>query len=176
MAGPAQSLSPYKLCPRCRLIYAAGTNFCVRDREPLVADPRIIAGRYILLHQIGRGTMSEVFAAEQPQLGRTVAIKLLHRDPEVMRRFYSGVRGQNLRPTARAARECGGKGGGRARPRWQASAYCGPGQCARLVRAVMAAMALRSAPSLRRHGQQSCRLSVPQPRIEIRALSCWSVR
>jgi serine/threonine-protein kinase len=64
----------------------------VRDREPLVADSRIIAGRYILLHQIGRGTMSEVFAAEQPQLGRTVAIKLLHRDPEVMRRFYSEVR------------------------------------------------------------------------------------
>jgi len=116
VAGPAQSPSPYKLCPRCRLIYAAGTNFCVRDREPLVADPRIIAGRYILLHQIGRGTMSEVFAAEQPQLGRTVAIKLLHRDPEVMRRFYSGERAAKLRPTTppRAAGERAGNSRGRA--------------------------------------------------------------
>lgn len=92
MAAPSSSSSAYKLCPRCRLIYPARTNFCVRDREALVADGRIIAGRYILLNQIGSGTMSEVYAAEQPQLGRTVAIKILHRDPEVMRRFDREVR------------------------------------------------------------------------------------
>lgn len=97
LTEPPQSSAAYKLCPRCRLIYPPGTNFCVREGEPLVPDSRIIAGRYILLHQIGSGTMSEVYAAEQPALGRMVAIKLLRRDPEVMRRFYSEAREQSHR-------------------------------------------------------------------------------
>jgi len=59
----------------------------VRDRTPLVKDERIIAGKYILKHQIGAGTMSEVYVADQPHLGRLVAIKLLRRDPAAMRRF-----------------------------------------------------------------------------------------
>ena len=53
MAGPEQPLSPYKLCPRCRLIYAASTNFCVRDRELLVADPRTGEMKRFLVGPLG---------------------------------------------------------------------------------------------------------------------------
>jgi serine/threonine-protein kinase len=81
----------YKLCPRCKQIYRATSNFCVRDRTQLLSDGRIIVGKYILLSQIGTGRMSDVFLAEQPHLGRRVVIKLLHHDPEVMRRFDSEV-------------------------------------------------------------------------------------
>ncbi|MFO0573454.1 MAG: serine/threonine-protein kinase [Polyangia bacterium] len=90
-ALPPTSSPPYKRCPSCQQIYRASSNFCVRDRTQLLSDERILVGKYILLSQIGAGRMSDVFVAEQPHLGRRVAIKLLHHDPEVMRRFDSEV-------------------------------------------------------------------------------------
>lgn len=91
MSEASPPAAAYKLCPRCSQIYGATNNFCVRDRTPLVPDSRIIVGKYILLKKIGYGRMSDVYLAEQPHLGRKVAIKLLNRTPEVMRRFDTEV-------------------------------------------------------------------------------------
>lgn len=81
----------YTRCPRCRQIYPPNSNYCVRDRSPLSPDDRIIVGKYVLLQKIGAGSMSEVYLAEQPALGRQVAVKILHRDPALIRRFDTEV-------------------------------------------------------------------------------------
>jgi eukaryotic-like serine/threonine-protein kinase len=51
----------------------------------------IVDARYRLLERVGSGGMADVFAAEDLQLGRNVALKLLHRrfaaDPEFVERF-----------------------------------------------------------------------------------------
>lgn len=81
----------YKLCPRCHNIYPASANFCGRDSAQLETDDRILAGKFILLRKIGEGNMGAVYEAEQPQIGRTVAVKVLKADPEVMLRFEREV-------------------------------------------------------------------------------------
>src|SRR5437763_6931356 len=45
----------------------------------------LIAGRYKLEHLLGRGGMSEVYAAEDQELGRRVALKLLAPDADTAR-------------------------------------------------------------------------------------------
>src|ERR1700694_2532528 len=51
----------------------------------------IVDGRYKLVSRLGAGGMADVFLAEDQQLGRKVALKLLHRrfaeDPGFVERF-----------------------------------------------------------------------------------------
>src|SRR5580692_512386 len=56
-----------------------------------IARDTLIDGRYRVVRRLGTGGMAEVFLAEDLQLGRKVALKLLHRrfaeDPGFVERF-----------------------------------------------------------------------------------------
>src|SRR5262249_12472902 len=57
--------------------YRRGTTFAVSPA--MTARPGdVLGGKYVLRHRIGEGGMGTVFLADQPLLGRTVAIKVLH--------------------------------------------------------------------------------------------------
>ncbi|HVS28189.1 MAG TPA: Stk1 family PASTA domain-containing Ser/Thr kinase [Solirubrobacteraceae bacterium] len=57
-----------------------------------LASDIVVDGRYRLLERVGSGGMAEVWSAQDLQLGRKVALKLLHRrfseDPEFVERFH----------------------------------------------------------------------------------------
>src|ERR1700716_1148588 len=56
-----------------------------------LASGTLVDGRYKLVSRLGSGGMADVFLAEDQQLGRKVALKLLHRrfaeDPDFVERF-----------------------------------------------------------------------------------------
>ncbi len=58
---------------------------------PELAEGTLIDGRYKVVSRLGAGGMADVFCAEDQQLGRKVALKLLHRrfaeDPGFVERF-----------------------------------------------------------------------------------------
>ncbi len=58
----------------------SGTDASHVTAEPPEGElpPGTKLGRYILLHLIGAGAMGQVYAAHDPELERTVALKLLH--------------------------------------------------------------------------------------------------
>ena len=59
---------------------------------PAGASPPRAIGRYRILERIGQGAMGTVYAADDPSLGRLVAIKVmtgdLDEEPEIRERFY----------------------------------------------------------------------------------------
>ncbi|MCE9575835.1 MAG: serine/threonine protein kinase [Deltaproteobacteria bacterium] len=68
----------------------------VRRRPQPVAIGDVLAGKYVLRARLGDGGMGIVFCAEQPDLDRTVAIKVLHpalaADPTIARSFREEAR------------------------------------------------------------------------------------
>src|SRR5262249_11094729 len=98
-------------CPRCKTALEPGARFCSRCGAAIVGgtdptmrdlgatpvpttDPMIgrqIIGQYIIRRKLGEGGMGAVYVADQPSVGRTAVIKVLHphfsRDPNMAARF-----------------------------------------------------------------------------------------
>lgn len=88
-------------CPSCRRGTVPGDQFCTScgwsfaPRRPFVADGSghaaarsgVIADRYRLIGEGGRGATSTVYLAFDIPAARFVAVKLLHSDPALRRRF-----------------------------------------------------------------------------------------
>src|SRR5580698_11673353 len=74
------------LCPKCSAPCGEGHAFCFacgaglkRGESPL--DPllgRTLPGGYRVTHLVGVGGMGRVYCAEQVNLARTVAVKVMH--------------------------------------------------------------------------------------------------
>ncbi len=73
-------------CPTCGENNPPEARFCgkcgARLEQAQVQTGDIIAERYRIVDRIGKGAMGTVYRAEHVQLGKAVAIKLLHRDLE----------------------------------------------------------------------------------------------
>lgn len=88
-------------CPNCRRGTVPGDQFCTScgwsfaPRRPIVADGAghaavhggVIADRYRLIGEGARGATSTVYLACDMPTSRFVAVKLLHSDPALRRRF-----------------------------------------------------------------------------------------
>ncbi|HVW26019.1 MAG TPA: serine/threonine-protein kinase [Polyangiaceae bacterium] len=79
-----------RTCPTCGESYGGEALFCPRDGAPLAArkpealgDPYLgleIGGRLQLQRLVGIGAMGRVYRASQADIGRPVAVKILHRE------------------------------------------------------------------------------------------------
>ena len=63
----------HKFCPSCGFPVA---KVAVQPDDPLVG--RTLPGGYVILDLVGIGGMGRVYRAEQTNLGRTVAVKIIH--------------------------------------------------------------------------------------------------
>jgi serine/threonine-protein kinase len=63
----------HKFCPSCGFPVA---KVAVQTDDPLVG--RTLPGGYVILDLVGIGGMGRVYRAEQTNLGRTVAVKIIH--------------------------------------------------------------------------------------------------
>jgi serine/threonine protein kinase len=97
-------------CPRCRATYPDNLTECPEDGAALLPsemlpatepplEPGTMVGEYRVDRKLGSGSFGDVYAGEQPLIGKRVAIKLLHRkfssDAEVVSRFVAEARAVN---------------------------------------------------------------------------------
>lgn len=87
-----------KVCPQCGEEYELNQKFCSRDGATLTAlhesdalEGKIIAGRYLVLRQLGEGGMGQVYLAEHVRIKRKSALKVMRpalaADPDAISRF-----------------------------------------------------------------------------------------
>ena len=81
-AGAEPAGYSFRECPECGTCYDIGTSRCTQDGAPLRVVPlqRVLAGRYSLERQLGRGGMATVYAALDTALDRRVAVKVIRDD------------------------------------------------------------------------------------------------
>jgi serine/threonine-protein kinase len=76
-----------RLCPQCANSCDESHRFCpacgfpigkveTNPDDPLIG--RTLPGGYVILELVGIGGMGRVYRAEQTNLGRTVAVKIIH--------------------------------------------------------------------------------------------------
>jgi serine/threonine protein kinase len=88
-------------CEACGYRFESATDFCPVDRRVLPpADPSVAdLGSYRLTERLRDGGMGAVYRAVHKRLGRTVAIKLLHKDLTsdrgIINRFFHEARAAN---------------------------------------------------------------------------------
>src|SRR5262249_24229936 len=96
-------------CPECHKVYPSDATGCADDGHALVPleelsdeariEPGDLVGEYRIDRKLGSGTFGAVYAAEQPLIGKRVAIKVLHKkfasDAAVVSRFISEARAVN---------------------------------------------------------------------------------
>src|SRR5262249_59350662 len=84
--------SEARVCARCGAPTAVGgaaTEAAPPPTDPLIG--RSVIGQYVIRRRLGEGGMGAVYLADQPAVGRSAVIKVLHpqlsRDPAVAPRF-----------------------------------------------------------------------------------------
>ena len=98
-------------CPSCRDNYAEDVTSCPRDGSTLVPDAVVAAaadaelrsgeqvGEYRIETKLGEGGFGAVYRAVHPVIGKTAAVKLLHRqfssNPQMVSRFIAEAKAVN---------------------------------------------------------------------------------
>ncbi len=91
-------MSTAKVCLQCGSEYDGSTLFCPRDGSALkLVDPgsamigQVVADRFLVHKELGKGGMGQVFLAEQVRIGRRCALKVIREglvsDPDSVLRF-----------------------------------------------------------------------------------------
>lgn len=98
------------ICPKCRTQQPDDVKVCPHDGAVLISDeaimsaeadlpPGLMVGEYRIQSKIGAGGFGTVYRAEQPLIGKVVAIKVLSRsyssNPQMVSRFVSEARAVN---------------------------------------------------------------------------------
>jgi len=97
-------------CPSCREHFADDVTTCTKDGSTLVPDAVVAAadtelrggepvGEYRIEGKIGEGGFGAVYRAVHPVIGKTAAVKLLHRqfssNPQMVSRFIAEAKAVN---------------------------------------------------------------------------------
>jgi serine/threonine-protein kinase len=71
-----------KVCLKCRSAFRTRRDTCPKDGNPLttgdIEPGTILAGKYRIIDELGRGGMGNVYRAEHIIMGKVVALKVIH--------------------------------------------------------------------------------------------------
>ena len=80
--APGAGGAAVKVCLKCKSAFRTRRDTCPKDGHPLatseLAPGEILAGKYRIQDEIGRGGMGVVYRAEHIIMGKAVAIKIIH--------------------------------------------------------------------------------------------------